>query len=691
MANTKISDLPVAAAAALTDLLAIVDTPDAADGTKQATIQQLANTISSLAGIGTIADADLFAVNDDTDSVTKSVSLAALKVALASGFLSEEGENWKIIPCTSATATVNGTTLQTEYTAAKAQTPFGSAVSKTNPYFLILMPGIYDLGATPLTMDNTGVGLIGIEQPPNNPFLGDAAPVVTAAGSIITSSGITINQTQNSIRMENLTIVTTATISTSPAVAFHTSNDEMVWIKCNFVARTDPNSRPMETGVTVAGYWEDCWTMDWGAFASGAGSDAAGTFIRCFAGGDSNFGGSGNASGTFIDCHTGGGFANASATGAHDASGLFINCVAMSPVTIPGVGYGSFGNRCNASGTFINCQALGNSTGSFGGRDSGTAGRASGIFINCYAEAGSSFGGGSGSQATGSFINCVAVGGNSFGSTTGVCTGLFVGCRGGTAAFAGGNAAADFAGVAVACVGGTDSFGGQGGDFSGIATACYGGDGSFAGNSGTGPAGTLSGICTGCFGSNGCFSGSVSGNGGTISGRVVGCFGDASCYAGAGSADIGGTISGKVINCYGGDGSFAGVLNGTGGTGGTITSAGALINCHNDEGSFCGGGTPGSIAGRIERCSVLGEIAATITGRMSFMDVTATTINSDGIQVGAGATIGHCTIRGDGTGDSIGSAGAVTVSVFLTATNSAFAANVTNDIETPNNVLDTDV
>lgn len=715
MANKKITELTAIVTAALEDLAAVVDDPSGTPATKKATIQQILDTISGLSTSFTIADGDLFAVNDVTDGATKAITLSALRTALEAGLLPDEGENWKIVRCDSATATDNGTTLKNEYTTATGQTPFGSALSADNPYFLILMPGIYDFGATGLTMDTDGVGLIGIVQPPNNLLpngsFKNGQLGTEPAGAHLTCSTTTIDQTTGAIRLQNLSVETTVSNSTlENALKLSASNAESVYVGCTFLSVNGSNTAPMNAGVAVNGYWEDCRCIEDRSFGSGVGSDAAGVFVRCVAAGSFCFGGQGgDASGVFIGCHCGNGFANFTTFGTDAASGIFIDCVAQSPITTAGGSTGSFGNRCTASGTFINCRDLNTSGGSFGGSDSSVVGTASGLFIGCYAAGDGSFGGNTSGtnngNATGQFYNCVSQD-NSFGQGTGTITGTFigcvggdecfghsgtfngtaVGCRAGTGSFGGGDSSGACAGNVLGCYAGTDSFGGGGGDLTGTVVACQGGNGSFAGNSGTGAAGTLSGICHSCYGFNGCFAGSVSGNGGTISGRCYQCAGDASCFAGAGTSDTGGTISGKLFDCHAGEFSFAGSDAGTGGT-----ISGEMFNCTNEEGAFADGSTPGSISGRLERCTILGELAATLTGVLSFMDITATTTNADGVQVGSGATIHHSTIRGNGTGDSVGSAGAVTCSIFLSAFNSAFDANVTNDITTPNNVVDANV
>lgn len=715
MANEKISELTAIIAAALEDLAALVDDPSGTPGTRKATLQQILDTISGLSTSFTIGDADLFACNDDTDGITKAISLANLRAAVQSGLLPDEGENWKIVRCDSATPTTNGTTLKTEYTTASGQTPFGSAISEDNPYFLILMPGIYDFGATGLTMDTDGVGLLGIVEPPNNQVLdGSSGGNVTGladAGAFLTCSTTTIIQAADGIRLENLSIETTVDNDTSEnAIQFNTFNDSCIYRRCSFISATGSNTAPMETGREIAGYWEDCTSADDRSFGSGDGSDAAGVFLRCYAGGSFNFGGAGgDASGLFIGCHTGNGFANFTTEEADDASGVFIDCVAASPLVSGGSSTGSFGARCTASGTFINCRDL-SRNGSFGGSETSTrTGTASGFFFGCYAPGDGCFGGNSQSggdgNATGTFINCFG-GDESFGHDDGTITGTFINCVGGdecfgsagvfngtavacqagTSAFGGGSTSGECAGTVIACNAGASSFAGQGGDCTNLIVSCIGGAGSFSGHSATGAAGEISGVIKGCYGFGGSFAGSVGGNGGTISGRCYDCHGGESNFAGAGTGDTGGTISGKLINCHATSYSFAGSDAGTGGT-----ISGEMFACTNEAGAFADGTTPGTISGRLERCSILGELAATITGRISYMDITATTTDADAIQVGAGATVAYCILRADGTGDSIGSAGAVTASIFHCSLNAGIDANVTNDITTPFNVSDADV
>ncbi len=227
-----------------------------------------------------------------------------------------------------------GDDLASAYTAAKALTPGGSALSASNRATLIIMPGQYELSSE-LAIDAEFVDV-----------------VAAGEGSCVRVTGNALN----------------------------VSADDVV------IRGIDVGSQELKiTGDKPLQVWEFCTGGD-GSF--GGDGTASGTFTNC-TGGSASFGGygtaSGTASGTFTNC-TGGNLAFGGYGGT--ASGTFTNCTG---------GDGSFGGDGTASGTFTNCTGgdgsfggdFGTASGTFtnctGGDGSfgGDFGTASGTFTNC--------------------------------------------------------------------------------------------------------------------------------------------------------------------------------------------------------------------------------------------------------------------------------------------------------------------
>ena len=270
----------------------------------------------------------------------------------------------------------SGDGVTTKYTAAKALTPNGSALSSTNRASLIILPSIYTLPAE-LTIDAEFVDIIGLGAQTQTP-----AVVIT---------GNTFNVTANNVRISGVSVGTQA---------FNISSNKPLQVFENCVGGT----ASFGFAVEASGTFIDC-VGGTQSFGSGGGGNASGQFINCV-GGYGSFGGAGEvASGIFTDC-TGGDYAFG---GEGNATGTFTNCVA---------GFGGFaGVGGIASGKFTNCIAEAES---FGGPD----GIASGIFIDCTG--GTDCFGGNGATASGKFTNCTG-GFDSFGAE-GTPSGTFVNC-----------------------------------------------------------------------------------------------------------------------------------------------------------------------------------------------------------------------------------------------------------------------
>lgn len=91
-----------------------------------------------------------------------------------------------IVVRTSADPVANGTALLAAYVATKALTPNGSAIDANNRATLLVPPGTYDFGATPLVMDTEGVNVVGISGHWKSArFVSDGACSITAGNMLL--------------------------------------------------------------------------------------------------------------------------------------------------------------------------------------------------------------------------------------------------------------------------------------------------------------------------------------------------------------------------------------------------------------------------------------------------------------------------------------------------------------------------
>ncbi|MBP7638449.1 MAG: hypothetical protein KBA18_11280 [Kiritimatiellae bacterium] len=342
----------------------------------------------------TAAQVGLGNVNNtsDADKPVSTATQAALDMKLP-----RTSEAYVVVEAASDAAT-NGTKLLEAYAAAKALTPFGAALSATNRAVVLVPPGKYNLGGTPLTIDTDYVDLVGVSTARDDQYIYRADNVLV--------------QTASDVRIENLLVYYSSTTGSVHAYypnatwddgVSHTGSPPATRIRnCEFRASLNG----MRIGVEYAGVYEDCVSGSQ-AFGGGSGGTASGTFIHC-TGGNTSFGGYGTASGTFIHC-TGGTYAFGGYYGT--ASGKFIDCT--------GENYTFGGWHGTAIGTFTDCTGGNNAFG-------GNSGAASGTFNNCIG--GSSAFGGYGT-ASGTFNNCTG-GEYAFGGYAGTSTGgSFHGCR----------------------------------------------------------------------------------------------------------------------------------------------------------------------------------------------------------------------------------------------------------------------
>ena len=403
---------------------------------------------------------------------------------------------------TTSNAKTNGAALIAAYTAAKALTPNGAALSATNRASVIIPPGVYDLGSGALTLDTQYVDIIGLTTDAEKQFI-YSVPTIQDTGTLV--------QTANDVRIAN--IKAKCEISQElllsiflpegepvlenvvhvPAAYFPSTNlsgtvcDNSIFEGGDISEVGLPMGFSMRVLIEYSGTFNYC-TGGAGAFG-GAGGTASGTFNSC-TGGDFAFGGyGGTASGTFTNC-TGGN--NAFGGNEGTASGTFNYCTG---------GVGAFGGGGTASGTFNYCTG---GAGAFGG----AGGTASGTFNYCTG--GVDAFGGYGGTASGVFTNCTG-GDFAFGSNEGTASGTFTNCTGGAGAFGSGGTAS---GTFTNCTGGGVAFGG-GGTASGTFTNCTGGNFAFGG----GGTATASGTFTNCTGGADAFGGA----GGMLSGQLYYC------------------------------------------------------------------------------------------------------------------------------------------------------------------------
>jgi hypothetical protein len=320
-----------------------------------------------------------------------------------------------IIVRPSSSATTNGTELRNAYAAAKTFTPNTLALSATNRATVLLLPGRYDLGITPLTMDTEFVDLVGISEEPRHVFI---------TSQVILSDSGTIVQTADNVTIRNVSIDRTGAPAgsgagrtaaylpnrTSTTIQSWTSNGTLATVASNghglqngdsvritgsgntsfdgtyTITRIDDNSFSFASTVNSSGligtaterfddtYIENCRFSGDSSSGMRQAVEYAGTYRRCVGGNFSFGGGLGNASGLFEDCTAGTQSFGGSTGNGSIASGTFRRCSA---------GELSFGFFV-ASGTFENCTAT--AVGSFGAN-----GTASGTFTDCLLTSAGSF------------------------------------------------------------------------------------------------------------------------------------------------------------------------------------------------------------------------------------------------------------------------------------------------------------
>jgi hypothetical protein len=377
-----------------------------------------------------------------TDQFPVDRSGSNFRVQIPNGGLPAINDAFIVVLSTSDPA-ANGLALLAAYTAAKALTPNGNALSATNRAAVIVPPGKYTL-VTALTLDTQFVDILGATDQPKEVLI-TSAITTASSGTIVQLNGT------DDVVIRGVTIQNTG--STRSA---NDPTDAAAWHFFTAMAATK----------VINCIFDDGGGISWGMTQ---GTPNYGTYINCV-GGDKTFGGSsgGDARGTYTGC-TGGD--NAFAGDATvKTSARYESCVG---------GDYSFGNAVEGGSIFSNCVG---GTWAFGrGVFIGTA-------INCRTTGQNGFGKGG---FAGVAINCEVTGNEGFGGNGSTSQGLCINCRANAGSF--GGSAGTFSGQAYGCFGGDVSFGGGAGVFSGHAVNCTGGEGSFGA-----VAGTFSGVMDGC-------------------------------------------------------------------------------------------------------------------------------------------------------------------------------------------------
>jgi hypothetical protein len=237
--------------------------------------------------------------NGDTGLQARTIINALVTSANAGVSISGESH---VVVTAGGTAVQNAAALQAAYTAAKSETPYGSALSATNRYTIIAAPGYYDFESTAFTMDAQYIDLVSLD--------GNRSVIFNSE-----NSAGTISITANDVFVKGVDVQTKVfTIATN--------------LNLLKVENCKGGEASFGNGITVSGTFTNC---SGGVGSFGGEGTASGTFTNCTGsglsfGGVGSFGGNGTASGTFTNCRGGfGAFAGGDMSGG-TASGTFTNC-----------------------------------------------------------------------------------------------------------------------------------------------------------------------------------------------------------------------------------------------------------------------------------------------------------------------------------------------------------------------------
>ena len=183
-----------------------------------------------------------------------------------------------------------------------------------------------------------------------------------------------------------------------------------------------------------------------------------------------------------------------------------------------------------------------------------------------------------------------------------------------------------------------------------------------------------------------------------MSGLFVNCTAGARSFGYTTGNIVSVAASGRFINCTAGARSFGALAESPSPGPYTITISGYLENCHAGPNSFACTAT-GTKTGTLVNCSVRPDGVTTpladvgpLTGTMQNCSWLAPQAGQPALIVGAGAKVyGGIYRAGAGAAASITSGGAVTASIANVLTNVALGGSITNNISSPNVIVDSDV
>jgi hypothetical protein len=236
-------------------------------------------------------------------------------------------------------ALTNGIVLTNAVAFANAATPRGSALSVTNRFAILLLPGLYNVGDGALVLTKEYVDLIGI-SPNTGPRIYQT-PISGDTKLLSTGDTLTINATGNDdIVLANLSLVNSN--ASKFALKLSTTGNRQKFLNLSIDNISDQGN-PAVNEANWTGYYEDVRCFNANSF--GYTATASGTFVRCKAA-QNAFGTT--ASGTFLYCE-----ADGSSFGNGLASGTFIQTRYINVVGDSGAHLRGF--TSGFTGTAIGC------------------------------------------------------------------------------------------------------------------------------------------------------------------------------------------------------------------------------------------------------------------------------------------------------------------------------------------------
>ena len=557
--------------------------------------------------------------------------------------LAYSGESFLIVTVGSNQVT-NGNNLKAAYTYATTRTPYGSALSNSNRYSIILQPGVYDIGSTTFTLSNNFIDIIGLSSDPN------LAVIYSSGATVVTLGSIT------NYRLKNLTIEnnanTTARLCIDGVNTTTRSNEEWNNIVFKYGPNAGVNTRIHNNSFTFSGRYSQIQLL---TLAVGVGSTypTDHVIMNLF-----------SATGTTAAGTLSGSFNNIDLVCFFPNSSSIFNCIT----------YNLF-NATTLSGTFTN------------------------VNYNTFTEIGAVNPvyparidiGGISTSLTGVFNNINVVtrhsnypGLNIFGIAGATVSGTFKNVNVNNLA-------------QINCFGGNVNDGGSNttsGYFENI--SCFGTSVSFGTETASGR--FLNCTMTSSSGINRSFGGGSTGN---ASGEFINC---TAIATGAGAnTSFGGnqggfsgsnTASGRFINCMarsnsGGMTSFGGFSHGS--------ATGVFINCEattvtGTEQRTFGGSSANGFSGTGLRINKTGQWTARVSGYVRDSEFIALGANQSAItQIQNNAKLTGIRAISTGSGLSLNATTTVSASTYLCAFNTTPFSGITNFVTTPYNVIDANI